>query len=72
MCILNGYKQEAVCPDGNTWQKGQIMNILKSFYYTLAVLGNALFLWASVSYIDALINPLRQSWNFWDLLLTHF
>lgn len=46
------------------------MNILKALYYIYGIVCIAIFIWFFASYIDAVINPLRQSWNLFDLILS--
>ena len=47
------------------------MSVLKTIYCICAILCVALFVWAFASYIDAVLNPLRQSWNFFDFILSY-
>ena len=48
------------------------MTVLKISYCVFIAICVVIAFWAITSYIDALINPLRQAWNFWDLLLAKF
>ena len=48
------------------------MTALKIIYCVVMAICVVIAFWAITSYIDALINPLRQAWNFWDLILARY
>lgn len=47
------------------------MGVLKAIYCICFIAGIAFCVWAFASYIDAVINPLRQAWNLFDLILSY-
>ncbi len=48
------------------------MTALKIIYCVFAVICVVIAFWAFASWVDVVLNPLRQAWNFWDILLAKF
>ena len=70
MCIQNGYKVKPNIRFGYITERSKKMNILKVILYLYAAASIVFAIWFCASYIDAVLNPLRQSWNFFDYVLS--